>query len=107
MVDQTDVRVHSSYWLEGAEFTHGLRFPKGLIDQRDLSNICLRFACHFLLNQIPPEGLRSLSQNLLEYVDFYAVPPNPPRQLPPVFPTYQTTELLGTHERPVFTVEED
>jgi hypothetical protein len=64
-----------------------------------------RIACHFLLSQIPDEGMSEALESLAGLWLFYHLPPPSPRQLPvsPRVPVKVTREYV----RPVFPVTEE
>lgn len=107
-VDQTDITVNYTHQFEGADFSHRLRFPKGLLSSQRLKEIVwLKFLCHFLVNQIPPEGLQSLSELLLEHLEFYLARPISHSTKLPEQTGFISAQLVDTFERPNFQVAED
>src|SRR5437870_1382894 len=76
LVDQTDVQLGLMQNIAGADFAHAVRFSTGGLGPDECRQIALRFICHFLVNQVPPDGLKSLYENLMEHIEFYKLSPS-------------------------------
>lgn len=64
-----------------------------------------RIACHFLLSQIPDEGMSEALETLAQMWQFYRTPVLPPPALPA--PARIPAKLGETYVRPVFPVTEE
>lgn len=65
----------------------------------------VRIVCHFLLSQIPDEGMAEALETLVGMWLFYRTPVSPPPALPA--PVRIPVELRKTYVRPVFPVTEE
>src|SRR5690348_10782351 len=75
IADRTDVQLGFVQNISGADFAQAVRFSTGILGYQEYQHVALRLICHFLVNQIPPDGLKSLYENLMEDIQFYKLPP--------------------------------
>ncbi len=64
-----------------------------------------RLACHFLLSQLPDEGLSEALESLVQMWQFYRTPVVSPPALP--IPAPIPAKFTETYIRPVFPVTEE
>jgi len=106
IADRTDVQLGFVQNIFGADFAQAVRFSTGILGYQEYQQIALRLICHFLVNQIPPDGLKSLYENLMEDIQFYKLPPtSEPFAL--MESGTVPAKLAGVYERPRFQITEE
>lgn len=91
----------------GAQVTHEIRFlPTGtVLSSADVESMFLRTVCHVLVERLPNEALRELSQSLSDFHDYYAADLNRSLPAPSVDRIRATSGRI--YERPRIQFDEE
>ena len=105
--DRTDVHLGFVQNIAGAEFAHAVTFSADLLGPKDYQQVVLRLICHFLVNQVRPEGLRSLYESLMDHIDFYRLPSNAAEPFGVLESAPVKADVATVYERPQFHITEE
>lgn len=104
---QSGISINWQQETAGAKFLHRVELGTTAGAPGYETGIALRVLCHYLINNIPDEGLAELCQSIADIHDYYITRAHHLRSLPLPSRDVLKAKSGATYERPAFGLAEE